>query len=166
MTNEAQVELSDTEVLNNSTDEDVQMAVDNEVAENDNSSSPDLEAQAEGNDEHKNQAKEIKERENPVASDDPKPQCQICEENEAVVAFKPCGHTVVCIGDLPLLFWCCCFKNCHKYMTVKFLVCLLFLIKKTGFSVNFAECAPRLKRCLECKTVVTGKGMRGNLHKF
>lgn len=119
VTNEAQVELSDTEVLNNSTDEDVEMAVDNEVAENDNSSSPDLEAQAEDNDEHKNQGKEIKERENPLASDDLKPQCQICEENEAVVTFKPCSHTVLCI-----------------------------------------ECAPRLKRCLECKTLVTGKGMK------
>ena len=27
-----------------------------------------------------------------------KPKCYICEENEAEVAFKPCGHTVVCTG--------------------------------------------------------------------
>lgn len=28
-----------------------------------------------------------------------KPKCYICEENEAEVAFKPCGHTVVCTGN-------------------------------------------------------------------
>ncbi|XP_067046975.1 ankyrin-3-like isoform X2 [Acropora muricata] len=42
--------------------------------------------------------------------------CRICEENEAVVTFKPCGHIILC-----------------------------------------TECAPRLKRCLECKTQITGK---------
>ena len=29
-----------------------------------------------------------------------KPKCQICEENVADVAFKPCGHTPVCTGFL------------------------------------------------------------------
>ena len=24
--------------------------------------------------------------------------CRICEENEAVVAFKPCGHIILCTG--------------------------------------------------------------------
>jgi len=48
-----------------------------------------------------------------------RPKCQICEENEADVAFKPCGHIVVC-----------------------------------------AECASRLKRCLECKVAITGKAKR------
>jgi len=24
--------------------------------------------------------------------------CRICEENEAVVTFKPCGHTILCTG--------------------------------------------------------------------
>ena len=28
-----------------------------------------------------------------------RPKCYICEENEAEVAFKPCGHTVVCKGN-------------------------------------------------------------------
>ena len=28
-----------------------------------------------------------------------RPKCYICEENEAEVAFKPCGHTVVCTGN-------------------------------------------------------------------
>lgn len=98
-----QEELSDTEILNNSTNEDVVMAVNKEDAENDHSLGPDLETQAEGNEEHKDQAKEIIERENLLACNDQKPQCQICEENEAVVAFKPCGHTVVCIGDLSFL---------------------------------------------------------------
>ena len=111
MTNQVQEEPSDTEVLNNSTDEDVAMAVDNEVAENDHSLGPDLETQADGNDEHMDQAKEIIESENLLSCNEQKPQCQICEENEAVVAFKPCGHTVVCIGDssmlLLLLFTIC-----------------------------------------------------------
>lgn len=98
-----QEELSDTEILNNSTNEDVVMAVNKEDAENDHSLGPDLETQAEGNEEHKDQAKEIIERENLLACNDQKPQCQICEENEAVVAFKPCGHTVVCIGYLSFL---------------------------------------------------------------
>ena len=100
VTNQVQEELSAKEVQNNSTDEDVVMAVDNEEAENDQSLGPDLETQAEGNEEHKMQAKEIIEGENSLASEDQKPQCQICEENEAVVAFKPCGHTVICIGNL------------------------------------------------------------------
>ena len=32
-----------------------------------------------------------------------KPKCQICEENEADVAFKPCGHIPVCTGLLFVL---------------------------------------------------------------
>lgn len=44
------------------------------------------------------------------------PSCRVCEDNEAIVAFKPCGHIVLC-----------------------------------------KECAPRLKRCLECQTRITGK---------
>ena len=27
-----------------------------------------------------------------------KSTCRICEETEAVVAFKPCGHIVICTG--------------------------------------------------------------------
>ena len=26
-------------------------------------------------------------------------RCRICEESEAVVAFKPCGHIILCLGD-------------------------------------------------------------------
>lgn len=103
VTNQVQEDLSDTEVLNYSTNEDVVMAVNKEDEENDHSLGPDLETQAEGNEEHKDQAKEIIERENILACNDQKPRCQICEENEAVATFKPCGHTVVCIGDLSLL---------------------------------------------------------------
>ena len=104
MTNQVQEELrSDKEELNNSTDGDVAMAVDNEVAENDHSLGPHLETQVDGNEEHEDQTKEIKESENLLSCNEQKPQCQICEENEAVVSFKPCSHTVVCIGDLPLL---------------------------------------------------------------
>ena len=104
MTNQVQGELrSDKEVLNNSTDDDIAMAVDNEVAENDHSLGLDLETQVDDNEEHEDQTKEIIESENLLSCNEQKPQCQICEENEAVVSFKPCGHTVVCIGDLSLL---------------------------------------------------------------
>ena len=106
--------LSDTEILNNSTDEDVTMAVNNEVVENDHNLGPDLETQADGNEEHKDQANEIVESENLLACNEQKPQCQICEENEAVVAFKPCGHTVLCIGDLSLLLLLLLFKKNRK----------------------------------------------------
>ena len=95
-----QEELSDTIVLHNSSDEDVVMAVDNEVAENNHSLGPDLETPADG---HKEQAKENLESEDFLSCNGQKPQCQICEENEAVVAFKPCGHTAVCLGDMSLL---------------------------------------------------------------
>ena len=40
-------------------------------------------------------------------SDDQKVLCYICEETEAVVAFKPCGHTVVCIGSSTFCVSCC-----------------------------------------------------------
>ena len=40
-------------------------------------------------------------------SDDQKVLCYICEETEAVVAFKPCGHTVVCIGSSAFCSSCC-----------------------------------------------------------
>ena len=40
-------------------------------------------------------------------SDDQKVLCYICEETEAVVAFKPCGHTVVCIGSSTFCFSYC-----------------------------------------------------------
>ena len=78
-----QEELSDAEVLNNSIDEDVTMAVNNEVVENDHNLGPDLETQADGNEEHKDHAKEIVESENLLTCNEQKPQCQICEENEA-----------------------------------------------------------------------------------
>lgn len=48
-----------------------------------------------------------------------KPKCRICEENVPDVAFKPCGHIVIC-----------------------------------------AECAPRIKRCLECQSKITGKARK------
>lgn len=112
VTNQVQ-ELSDPEVLNNSTDEDVTMAVNNEVAEHDHSLRPDLETQADDDEEHKDQAKEIEESETLPSCNEQKPQCQICEENEAVVAFKPCGHTVVCIGDFSLLLLLL-FIKCRK----------------------------------------------------
>ena len=104
VTNQVEEVLLDTEALSNSTNEDVPMAVDNEVAKNDHCLGLDLETQADGNEEHKDQTKEIIESENLPSCNEQKPQCQICEENEAVVSFKPCGHTAVCIGELSLLF--------------------------------------------------------------
>ena len=29
-----------------------------------------------------------------------KPCCRVCEDNEAIVVFKPCGHIVLCAGIL------------------------------------------------------------------
>lgn len=133
VTNQVQEDLSYTEVLNNSTDEDVTMAVNNEAAENDLKLGPDLETQADGNEEHRDQAREIVESESQLPCNEQKPQCQICEENDAVVAFKPCGHTVVCIGDFSLLLLLLLsFTKCRKWL---FLACFLFRIKIT-FSVD------------------------------
>ena len=47
------------------------------------------------------------EEKNPSTPDRQKVLCYICEETEAVVAFKPCGHTVVCIGSSAFCFSCC-----------------------------------------------------------
>ena len=46
-------------------------------------------------------------KKNPSTSDDLKVLCNICEEAEAVVAFKPCGHTVVCTGSYAFCVTCC-----------------------------------------------------------
>ncbi|XP_078384514.1 uncharacterized protein LOC144666947 isoform X2 [Oculina patagonica] len=119
VTNQVQEELPDTEFSNNSTITSAEMTVNNADSANGDSECAVLEARSEGNEEYKDKETEHVEEENPPACDEQKPKCQICEENEAVVAFKPCGHTAVCI-----------------------------------------ECAPRLKRCLECKTAITGKGTR------
>ena len=32
-----------------------------------------------------------------------KPKCRICEENVPDVAFKPCGHIVICAGEFLFL---------------------------------------------------------------
>ena len=93
--------MSDTEVSNNSTIGSVVMEVNNTDAQNGDNECPVLETQPESNEENKEQDTENIGRENPSACH--KSLCQICEENEADVAFKPCGHTVVCIGDLLLL---------------------------------------------------------------
>ena len=47
------------------------------------------------------------EEKNPSTPDRQKVLCYICEETEAVVAFKPCGHTVVCTGSSTFCFSYC-----------------------------------------------------------
>ena len=89
-------EPTDTEFSNDST---IASAVNNADPANDDSECTALEARSEGNEETKDQETEKMEEENPPACDEQGPKCQICEENEAVVAFKPCGHTVVCTGS-------------------------------------------------------------------
>lgn len=71
--------------------------------------SPPLEIQAESNQESNEQETEKIEAKTEVDACEEtevkaeKPKCQICEENEADVAFKPCGHIPVCTGLLFVL---------------------------------------------------------------
>ena len=50
----------------------------------------------------------------PSTPDRQKVLCYICEETEAVVAFKPCGHTVVCTGSSTFCVSCCFFFLCSS----------------------------------------------------
>ena len=105
MTNQVQEESWATDVSNNSTAEPTEMAVNNSNTEMGDNEIPLPITQPEGNDENMDQETGNEEEKNSSTSDDQKAQCQICEENEAVVAFKPCGHTVVCIGDAFINVW-------------------------------------------------------------
>lgn len=97
-TNQVEEEHTDTEFSNNGGMGSDETTVKNADAANGGSEYTALEAQTENNEESKDQVTENMEEESPPTCDEQKPMCQICEENEAVVAFKPCGHTVLCTG--------------------------------------------------------------------
>lgn len=99
VTNQVQEEQADTEFSNNAAMGSDETTVNNADAANGDSVCTALEAQTENKEESKDQVTENMEEESPPACDEQKPMCQICEENEAVVAFKPCGHTVLCTGE-------------------------------------------------------------------
>ncbi|XP_066023099.1 E3 ubiquitin-protein ligase MIB2-like isoform X3 [Pocillopora verrucosa] len=118
VTNNVEVETSASDISNNSVVQPAEMAENNTDTDMDDSEGPQSQTQSANDDVNMDQGTENEEK-NPSTSDDQKVLCYICEETEAVVAFKPCGHTVVC-----------------------------------------TECAARLKKCLECKTPITGRGTR------
>ena len=104
VTNKVEVETWASDISNNSA---VQLA---EMAENntdiDMNDSKGLISQPVDDDVNMDQETENGEK-NPSTSDDQKVLCYICEETEAVVAFKPCGHTVVCTGSYAFCVTCC-----------------------------------------------------------
>nr|XP_058964216.1 E3 ubiquitin-protein ligase MIB2-like isoform X3 [Pocillopora verrucosa] len=118
VTNKVAVETWASDISNNSVVQPAEMAENNTDTDMDDSEGPQSQTQSTDDDVNMDQETENEEK-NPSTSDDLKVLCNICEEAEAVVAFKPCGHTVVC-----------------------------------------TECAARLKRCLDCKTPITGKRTR------
>lgn len=109
VTNQVQPELSTAEVSNDSPTVAMPVMNNGDSTNGENgaigdSSSLVVETQAE--EEHNEQDSEKKERETAVDTctetegKQENPKCQICDENEADVAFKPCGHIVVCTGNL------------------------------------------------------------------
>ncbi|XP_022777727.1 E3 ubiquitin-protein ligase MIB2-like [Stylophora pistillata] len=118
VTNQVEAETWASDISNNNAVESVELEGNNADTEMSDGEVPPSQTQLEDHDVDMGQDTENEDK-NAFKSDDQKLLCYICEEIEAVVAFKPCGHTIVCI-----------------------------------------ECAAQLKRCLECKTPITGKGTR------
>ena len=116
VTNQVQQELSTAEVSNNSSNAAVQVeimnsedAVNDDNGDTEDNNCPVVEAQPKASKEHSQLGTtmivEATEEDVRIETEGKKenPKCQICEENEADVAFKPCGHIVVCTGNLLLL---------------------------------------------------------------
>lgn len=129
VTNQVQQELSTAEVSNNSSNAAVQVEIMNsEDAVNDDNGDtkdnncPVVEAQPKASKEHSQQETtmivEATEKDVRIETEDKKenPKCHICEENEADVAFKPCGHIVVCTECASRLKRC---LECHCTITGK-----------------------------------------------
>ena len=106
VTNNVEVETSASDISNNSVVQPAEMAENNTDTDMDDSEGPQSQTQSANDDVNMDQGTENEEK-NPSTSDDQKVLCYICEETEAVVAFKPCGHTVVCIGSSAFCFSCC-----------------------------------------------------------
>ena len=98
VTNNVKVETSASDISNNSVVQPAEMAENNTDTDMDDSEGPQSQTQSADDDVNMDQGTENEEK-NPSTSDDQKVLCYICEETEAVVAFKPCGHTVVCTGS-------------------------------------------------------------------
>ena len=104
VTNRVEVETWASDISNNSAVQPAEMAENNTDADMDDSKG--LISQPVDDDVNMDQETENGEK-NPSTSDDQKVLCYICEETEAVVAFKPCGHTVVCTGSSTFCFSYC-----------------------------------------------------------
>ena len=103
-TNKVEVETWASDISNNSAVQLAEMAENNTDIDMDDSKG--LISQPVDDDVNMDQETENGEK-NPSTSDDQKVLCYICEETEAVVAFKPCGHTVVCTGSYAFCVTCC-----------------------------------------------------------
>ena len=101
VTNMVEVETWASDISNNSVVQPAEMAENNTNTEMDDSEG--VTSQPADDDVNMDQETENEEK-NPSTPDDQKVLCCICEETEAVVAFKPCGHTVVCIGSSTFCF--------------------------------------------------------------
>ena len=106
VTNNVEVETSASDISNNSVVQPAEMAENNTNTDMDDSEGPQSQTQSANDDVNMDQGTENEEK-NPSTSDDQKVLCYICEETEAVVAFKPCGHTVVCTGSYAFCVTCC-----------------------------------------------------------
>ena len=114
VTNNVEVETSASDISNNSVVQPAEMAENNTDTDMDDSEGPQSQTQSANDDVNMDQGTENEEK-NPSTSDDQKVLCYICEETEAVVAFKPCGHTVVCTGSSA--FCVSCFFFCSVLTT-------------------------------------------------
>ena len=106
VTNKVEVETWASDISNNSVLQPAEMAENNIDADMDDRKGPPSQTQSADDDVNMDQETE-NEGKNPLTSDDLKVLCNICEEAEAVVAFKPCGHTVVCTGSSTFCFSYC-----------------------------------------------------------
>ena len=114
VTNKVAVETWASDISNNSLVQPAEMADNNTDTDMDDSEGPQSQTQSTDDDVNMDQETENEEK-NPSTSDDLKVLCNICEEAEAVVAFKPCGHTVVCTGSSA--FCVSCFFFCSVLTT-------------------------------------------------
>ena len=106
VTNKVEVETWASDISNNSVVQPAEMAENNTDADMDDRKGPPSQTQSADDDVNMDQETENEEKK-PSTSDDLKVLCNICEEAEAVVAFKPCGHTVVCTGSYAFCVTCC-----------------------------------------------------------
>ena len=106
VTNKVEVETWASDISNNSAVQPAEMAENNIDTDMDDSKG--LISQPVDDDVNMDQETENEEK-NPSTPDRQKVLCYICEETEAVVAFKPCGHTVVCTGTSAFCVSCCFF---------------------------------------------------------